>query len=60
MNRSLVDRRSIVSAAALWIAGLSATGVLAQGKPEKISMDGAGKWLSADCGAVKPMPTANK
>ena len=38
MNRSLVDRRSIVSAAALWIAGLSATGVLAQGKPEKIKV----------------------
>ena len=38
MNRSLVDRRSIVSAAALWIAGLGATGVLAQGKPEKIKV----------------------
>ena len=33
---------------------------VSQGKPEKISMDGAGKWLSADCGAVKPMPTAKK
>ncbi|MES3002737.1 MAG: DUF3617 domain-containing protein [Pseudomonadota bacterium] len=25
-----------------------------QGKPEKINMDGAGKWLGADCGSVKP------
>lgn len=24
------------------------------GKPEKMNMDGSGKWLSADCGAVKP------
>ncbi len=27
-----------------------------QGKPEKITMDASGKWLSADCGAIKPMP----
>lgn len=26
-----------------------------QGKPEKLSMDGAGKWLGADCGSVKPL-----
>lgn len=26
-----------------------------KGKPEKMTLDGAGKWLSADCGAVKPM-----
>ena len=25
-----------------------------QGKSEKMNMDGSGKWLSADCGAVKP------
>jgi hypothetical protein len=25
-----------------------------QGKPEKINMDGTGKWLGADCGSVKP------
>ena len=25
------------------------------GKPEKISMEGTGKWLAADCGNVKPM-----
>lgn len=25
-----------------------------QGKPETMTMDGSGKWLSADCGAVKP------
>lgn len=26
-----------------------------KGKPEKMTLDGSGKWLSADCGAVKPM-----
>ena len=26
-----------------------------QGKPQNMSMDGQGKWLSADCGAIKPM-----
>lgn len=26
-----------------------------QGKPEKIDMEGQGKWLSADCGNVKPL-----
>ena len=26
-----------------------------QGKPEKMDMDGQGKWLSADCGSVKPL-----
>jgi Protein of unknown function (DUF3617) len=26
-----------------------------QGKPEKMTMDASGKWLSADCGAIKPM-----
>jgi hypothetical protein len=25
-----------------------------QGKPEKVNMDGGGKWLGADCGNVKP------
>lgn len=28
-----------------------------QGKPEQIDMTQTGKWLSADCGAIKPMPT---
>ncbi len=32
----------------------------AQGKPEKISMDGSAQWLSADCGAVKPAPMTRK
>jgi len=34
----------------------------AGGKPEKINMDGGGKWLGADCGSVKPMvaPPAKK
>lgn len=27
---------------------------MAQGKAEKISLDGTGKWLAADCGSVKP------
>lgn len=26
-----------------------------QGKPEKMTMDAAGKWLSADCGNIKPV-----
>jgi hypothetical protein len=26
-----------------------------QGKPEKMKMDAAGKWLKADCGDVKPV-----
>lgn len=28
---------------------------LVQGKPEKVNMDASGRWLSADCGAIKPM-----
>lgn len=30
----------------------------AGGKSEKTTIEGAGKWLGADCGAVKPMPVA--
>jgi hypothetical protein len=31
------------------------------GKPEKMNMDGSGKWLAADCGNIKPMaPPAKK
>ena len=26
-----------------------------EGKPERMTMDQAGKWLAADCGAVKPI-----
>jgi hypothetical protein len=26
-----------------------------QGRPERMDMDGSGKWLGADCGSVKPM-----
>jgi Protein of unknown function (DUF3617) len=26
-----------------------------QGKPEKMTMEGSGKWLAADCGEVKPL-----
>jgi hypothetical protein len=31
-----------------------------QGKPEKVNMDGAGKWLSADCGTIKPVQVPKK
>jgi hypothetical protein len=31
-----------------------------QGKPEKMTMDGSGKWLAADCGNVKPIVPARK
>ncbi len=30
-----------------------------QGKPETVNMDGTGKWVSADCGSVKPMRPPN-
>jgi hypothetical protein len=26
-----------------------------QGKPEKLNMEGSGRWLAADCGEIKPM-----
>lgn len=33
----------------------------AQGKPEKMQMEGGGKWLGADCGSIKPpAPAARK
>lgn len=31
-----------------------------KGKPEKMTLDGSGKWLWADCGAVKPMTAPKK
>lgn len=31
-----------------------------QGKPEKVNMDGSGKWLGSDCGNVKPMVPPKK
>jgi TolA-binding protein len=31
-----------------------------QGRPEKMMMDGAGKWLGSDCGSVKPFPLPQK
>jgi hypothetical protein len=31
-----------------------------KGKPEKMSMDASGKWLSADCGAIKPITPPKK
>ncbi len=33
---------------------------MVQGKPETMSMDGSGKWLSADCGAIKPISVPRK
>ncbi|MEO8021702.1 DUF3617 domain-containing protein [Polaromonas sp.] len=31
-----------------------------QGKPETMTMDGGGKWLSADCGNIKPLAPPKK
>jgi hypothetical protein len=31
-----------------------------KGRSEKVNMDGQGKWLAGDCGAVKPMAAAKK
>ncbi len=31
-----------------------------KGKPERMAMDGKGKWLSAECGAIKPLGTPKK
>jgi hypothetical protein len=31
-----------------------------QGKPETMTMDGGGKWLSADCGNIKPLALPKK
>ena len=32
-----------------------------RGKPEKMNMEGGGKWLGSDCGNIKPMaPPAKK
>jgi hypothetical protein len=31
---------------------------MAQGKPEKMTIEGTGKWLGADCGSIKPLPAA--
>ncbi len=31
-----------------------------QGKPEKMTMEGNGKWLAADCGDIKPLGQAKK
>ncbi len=30
------------------------------GKPEKMTMEGSGKWLGADCGTIKPMAPQKK
>ncbi len=36
------------------------TNTTVQGKPQRMTMDGTGKWLSADCGAVKPLVVPKK
>jgi hypothetical protein len=33
---------------------------MTQGKPETMTMDGGGKWLSADCGNIKPLAAPKK
>lgn len=35
--------------------GRTVVNTTAHGKPERMNMDQSGKWLSADCGSVKPM-----
>ena len=37
-----------------------AVSAVVQGKPEKMNLETSGKWLSADCGGVKPMPVLEK
>jgi hypothetical protein len=32
----------------------------ATGKPEKVDMEGSGKWLGADCGSIKPVSLPKK
>lgn len=32
----------------------------ASGKPEKVNMEGTGKWLTADCGNIKPVAPPKK
>ena len=36
------------------------TNTTVKGKPEKMTMNGTGKWLSADCGQIKPAATPKK
>ena len=33
---------------------------MADGKPQTMTIDGAGKWLGADCGSIKPMAVPTK
>ncbi len=35
--------------------GKAVVDTLVQGKPERIRMEQSGKWLDADCGAIKPL-----
>lgn len=37
-----------------------ATTTTVKGKPEKMNMDASGKWLSADCGTIKPIALPKK
>ena len=33
---------------------------MASGKPQKVDMEGGGKWLGADCGSIKPITPPKK
>jgi hypothetical protein len=39
-----------------WYAMKMEISTQVEGKPEKINMEGDGRWLAADCGSVKPIP----
>ena len=39
---------------------MTVTTPTANGKSEKMSMEGQGKWLSAECGAIKPVAKVKK
>ena len=36
------------------------TNTTARGKPEKMTIEGTGKWQAADCGAIKPIAVPKK
>jgi hypothetical protein len=37
-----------------------AMNVTVDGKPEKMNMEGAGKWRGSDCGTIKPVAPSKK
>lgn len=38
-------------------SGKAVINTTTMGKPDRMDMDQKGKWLSADCGSIKPIPT---